>query len=243
VSIYPFDLVLALALGWSLIFLGGLPMRLLRIEFFYRQIGLAGVAWMLVAALSPGSILHFDIFIGLLCLLAWWRWHGDHGLSGRFWLSIASGLGISLGTVLTLAVTPGAYPGGTGLAGQILFLAGVYLGGAVIGLAYILYVFTRRPATLADVPVELVQGYGRLLLLLTLARTGVELLRPANSFWVMAMPAKVRLILAATLIILTLPLLAWWAWRRIRSPSPSSSEAPLLALCVLGIGAEILAKL
>ena len=145
---------------------------------FYRQIGFAGLAWMVVGILSPASISHFPIFIGLLCLLAWWRWRGDHGLSGRLWLSVASGLGISLGTVLILAMTPGAYPAGLGR--QILFLAEVYLGGAVIGLAYVLFVFTRKKSTQADVPVDLVRSYGWFLFLLTVARAAIALCLPTS---------------------------------------------------------------
>ena len=242
-NLYPLDLVLALAVAWGLIFLGRLPTKLLRLEVFYRQIGLAGLAWMVVAGLAPGSVLHFHIFIGLLCLFAWWRWREDHGLSGRLWLSVASGLGISLGVVLILAVTPGAWPVGALLPRQGLVLLGTYLGGAVVGLAYVLFVLTRRAATAADVPVGLVRDYARLLFWLTLGWAILAILRPEKSFWVVAMPAEVRLISVSTLSILILVPLAWWAWRRIRSPTPSRSGIPLLILCGLGMVGEIFAAI
>jgi hypothetical protein len=42
--------------------------------------------------------------------------------------------------------------------------------------------------------------------------------------------------------VLILPPLAWWSWRRIRSPVPSTSGIPLLVLGLLGALAEILAR-
>ncbi len=236
--LYPFDLVLACSVAWALIFLGRLPNGLLRIDLFYRQIGFAGLAWMLVALLSPASILHFDVFIGLLCLLAWWRWREDHGLSGRLWLSVAAGLGISLGTVPVLAVTPGAYPAGSSLGEQLLFLAALYLGGAVIGLACILFVFTRRAATQAGVPVGLVQGYGRLLFWLTLAQAGIAFAWPTR-FHFLAGSGHVPVYPARILPVLILPPLAWWTWQRVLGPAPSTGAVPLLALCVLEALAEM----
>jgi hypothetical protein len=239
VNIYPFDLVAAVAVGWGLIFLGRLPTQFLRMKFFYRHIGLAGLAWMVVASVSPGSILHFDVLIGLLCLWAWWRWRGDHGLSGRLWLSVASGLGISLGVVLVLAVTPHAFP--ANLGGEILFLLEVSVGGAVIGLAWVLFVLTRRVATEAEVPVALVLGYGRLLILLTLVRAGVALLRPGGLAW-LTLAGHVMVYPGRILHVFVLPVLAWWAWRRIRGRTPSTSGVPLLILGVAGALAEMAAQ-
>jgi hypothetical protein len=239
-DLYPLDLVLASALAWSTIFLGGLPTCLIRAPVFTRPVGLAGLGWLVVALLSPTAILHYDIFVGLICLFAWWQLRREEALRGKLWLAVASGLGISLGVVLILAVTPIAYPAGLALWNRILVLASIYLGGAVIGLGGVVYLFTRREPTQTGIPAGLVQRYAQLLFGLTLARA-------ACAFLLAAAPSNeiTRDLHGVGWILLwfVLPILSRVALRRARSPAPSTSGAPLLALCLAGLIAEILMRL
>jgi hypothetical protein len=245
-DIFPLNLVLAAALASAMIFLGVLPPRLLRAPVFRRQILFAGLAWMVVALLSPPAILHYHILFGLVCLWAWRQLRHDNALSGKFWLTVATGLGLSLGVVLILAVTPRAFPPGLGLARQVLLLSSVYLGGGVIGLAYVLYIFTRREATRAEVPKRTVDRGAALLLVLIFLRAVVLLatIFLAGGAGNGVKPGREREIagiLAAEVLIV--PLLGFVARWQAHSLTPSTSGWALLGICAFEAGAELLARM
>ena len=211
-SLYPLDLVPAAALAWGMIFFGRLPTRLLRAPVFVRPVGFAGVGWIAIALLSPGAIFHYQLVIALVTFFAWWKLRSEDALGGKLWLAGASGLGIGLGVVLILAVTPGAYPGDRPRWDQIVFLASVYLGGAVIGLAAVLHRFTRKAATKAGVSPKLVENYARLLFVFTLARFIVQLTQLDENLLAGRTPGAG--VIGAVAILFFMPLLAWWAGKR-----------------------------
>jgi hypothetical protein len=247
---HPLNLVLAEALAWASIFIGYLPTRVLRAPGFTRQVLWAGLAWMAVAILSPGEIRHFHVLIGLVCLIAWWKLRADQVLGGKLWFAAASGLGISLGVVLILAVTPqGLTLDPFGVGRFVLFSCG----GAVIGLAYALYVCTRRQATNAGISSSTVDRLANLLFVLTLVHAvGLFLLVGAKG--VMNLPGPPtpaeallgygweRMIAGGALAgaLLVVPGLALVARRRSGSPAPSSAGASLLALCAVGLLSDAL---
>jgi hypothetical protein len=223
-----------------MIYFGRLPVRLIRAPVFIRPVGFAGVGWIAIALLSPGAILHYQLLIALMTLYAWWKLRSEDAFGGKLWLTGASGLGIGPAVVLILAVTPGAYPAARPWWDQVGFLASIYFGGAVIGLAAVLHRFTRRAATEAGVSPKRVEDYARLLFIFTLARFVVQLAPLDENFRVGITPGAGSI--GATAILFFLPLFAWWAGKRARSPAPSASGAPLLALVFAGTIAEILTR-
>ena len=248
----PLDLVLAASLACATIFLGALPTGLLRENVFARLVAFSGGAWFIVALTAPASIIHYYIFLGLLGLYAWRQLRHDHALSGKGWLTIAAGLGISLGVVLILAVTPMADRGNLSTAGRLIFLVPIYLAGAVVGLALVLYFFTRPAATRAGLPAATVRKYANLLCVLVVLRaalfafsslgTGTMSPPPATAIEQMAGPmfsawAKAAMMIATLLVV---PVFAWLARRLCLSPAPSRSGPALLVVVALGMGAEIL---
>jgi len=172
---YPLNLVLAVAVASATIFLGFLPTRNIRSEFLAREVSRAVFAWVLVAMISPSAIRHYYFLLAFLCFGSWWQLRRDHALSGKMWLSIASGLGISIGIMFILAITPRAYPPGLPQPGQGLLLASIYLGGAVIGLAYVCHVLTQGVFANSGIANGMVQRYVGLLGGLVFARAGVLL--------------------------------------------------------------------
>lgn len=250
-DLYPLDLVLAAALASATVFLGSLPIRTLLAPFFTRQVLWAGLAWMIMATASPASILHFHLLLGALCLIAWWKLGGDHGLSGKLWFTAAAALGISLGVVLILAVTPGAYPSEAPAWRDALFLASLYLGGAVTGLAYVVYVLTRREAPREGVSAS---SFARLLVGLTLARAATFLalflaqahMEPApwTPFERLLGPMGSQVVATFIFgsILLALPGLARMALKRTQSPAPSTAGSILLTLCLLSLVTETLLR-
>lgn len=169
-DVFPYDLILAVATASATIFLGFLPITSIHPGFFARETFKAALAWGLVTLLTPPAIRHFPFLFALLCGGAWWKFSRDSAFSGKIWLSVASGAGIGLGVMLLLAVTPRAWPPGLPLFPQILLLASIYLGGAVIGLAWVSARLARNLSTNSGVTYALVQRYVAFLLNLTLAR-------------------------------------------------------------------------
>lgn len=188
-AFYPLNLVFATAAASATIFLGFLPTRNVRSEFFGRQVLNALFAWVLIALASPSAIRHFHFIIAFLCFSSWWQFRRDRALSGKMWLSTASGLGISVGVMLILAVTPRAFPPGLPPLHQDLLLASIYLGGAVIGLAYVCYAMTQALSTTSGITRDQVQRYVGLLTGLVLARAGILL---ALAFLIPEMPGQIK---------------------------------------------------
>jgi hypothetical protein len=233
-DLYPIDLVLAAALAWTTIFLGYLPTRQIVAPIFRRHILAAALAWIVVGLTSPPQIIHYDLLLAVLCLISWHQLRHDHRLAGKLWLIAASGLGISLGVVLILAVTPQATPLTLSIFAHTGRLLAIYLGGAVTGLAYALHVFTRREATHEGISPRLVLRSAQLLFLLTLARAaslfGLLLTSP--------LPLGIVPITLGITLFLLAPSLAWAALQRSHSPAPSRAGPPLLALVILQLLGE-----
>jgi hypothetical protein len=249
-DLYPFNLVLAVAVASATLFLGYLPTRLLRLDLFIRQPLRLGAGWLAVAAASPPEILHYYLVLAILCFVAWWRLRGDHGLGGKLWLCGAAGLGISLGVVLILAVEPAAWPALKPRWGQALFLVSTYLGGAIIGLAYMLHAFTRPEASRAGViavrqanlllGLIFLQAAG---LFLALLAAGPMRSPPASPLGASFLEGHVLLApgeIAFVTGVFILPILGWQALRKIGSPRPSAVGATLVAICLLGFITDLL---
>jgi hypothetical protein len=123
---------------------------------------------------------------------------------------------------------------------QALFLASLYSGGAIPGLAIVLLLFTRREGI--DTGVR-AWNYTRLL-------TGLVLLRAALAFLVFGLSATMNpgpvhipfgeTPIALALYLVTLLPLAFLASKRIKSPRPSTAGMALSLIMVLGIVLEIL---
>jgi hypothetical protein len=232
-NLYPLNLVLAVAIATATLFFGYLPIRLLTARFFTRWTLRLGALWLAVAAITPPEILHYFGLLALLGFIAWWRLHGDHGLGGKLWLCAMAGFGLSLGPVLILAVTPGAWPAVLPAWAQALFLASLYTGGAIPGLAIALYIFTRRGASEAGFRTE---GYARLLVGLTIIRIALALLALIPPL------ASLRMNPAAFYVFLLVPLV-FLASKRIKSPRPSTAGRALSLVVIIGIGAEVFSLL
>ena len=170
---YPFNLILAVATASATIFLGFLPTKSISSAFFARETAKALLAWVLVAFTSSPKIMHLEFVLAFLCFASWWHFRRDRALNGKMWLSMASGLGISLGIMFILTVTPRAYPPGLPPLNETLLLASIYLGSAVIGLAYTCC--TLSLSEKAGVTQNILRRYTGLLLGLTIARAAVLL--------------------------------------------------------------------
>lgn len=260
-DIYPLNLILAIAVASATIFLGFLPTRNIRSEFFTRQVLLAVFAWAFIGIASPSAISQYHFIIAFFCFASWWQFRRDRALGGKMWLSMASGLGISIGVMLILAVTPRAYPPTLPQPGQDLLLASIYLGGAVIGLAYVCYVMMQALSTPSGITREQVQRYVGLLMGLviaraiiiwvnfvgqvffTLPRPGMHSMKdvPYQNWALMSSPNKGHLLIGLTGILL--PILAYLARRCARSHSSIQAGFILIGICLVGILAETLARL
>lgn len=271
---YPLNLILAIAVASATVFLGFLPTRNIRSEFFTRQILFAVFAWAFIGVVSPSVISQYHCIIAFLCFASWWQFRRDRALGGKMWLSIASGLGISIGVMLILAVTPRAYPPTLPQPGQDLLLASIYLGGAVIGLAYVCHVMVQALSTTSGITQEQVRRYVGLLTALVFVRAGVLLIltfasapisgptRPyglpetqpsfqlfGHAFEVGAMGYVLKrsfsfqTIFLLVLVVFILPVLVLAARRVFRSHSSAQAGFILISICLVGILAEILARL
>jgi len=128
-----FSLVLASATGWVVLMLGYLPVAELRLH--QREPLKAVGAWAVVAATASPAVFHWYLIFAILALVAWTRLDR---LAGKFWLATAGSLGLSLGIVFPLGTSPALLA----LEGP-LALASLYLGGATMGLAYVVCIRAR----------------------------------------------------------------------------------------------------
>ncbi len=239
---FPVNLIMAVTTASATIFVGFLPTKSIRTPFFARETLKAALAWVLVALMTPPSIMHYPIFFALLCGGSWWKFSRDHALSGKMWLSIASGLGISIGVMLLLATTPQAYPPGLAQPAQTLLLVSIYLGGATIGLAYTSALLAMNVSTSSGVTSAIVRRYVGLLVILVVARAVVLM----GMVWLVRGFSAHDGFTYETLFALgdavVMPGLAWMAWRATRFSSRILPTRFLFVLCAFGFGAEILAR-
>ena len=170
---YPLDLILAVATASATVFLGFLPTKSISSSFFAREALVATFLWAIVAFSAPAEAMHYMLAIGLFCGGAWWKFRHDRMLNGKMWLSLSSGLGISLAVVLILVKTPQGYP--PELPSHIggLLLASIYMGGSIIGLTYICFTLIQNVSTNSGVTQGVAQRYLKILFGLTLARAAV----------------------------------------------------------------------
>jgi len=187
------------------------------------------------------------------------------------WLSLASGLGISIGVMLTLAVTPRAYPPNLPALNQALLLASIYLGGAVIGLAYVCFALVQSVKANTGATQGLLQRYIGVLPFLALARAAAILatfltfsgyfesktiwhpvanpvpsaIKSASPILLYQVEGSISLLalVALGLAAFVLPLLAFLAQRQAGFSSRVQPSRPLIALIFFGLLTEILARL
>lgn len=264
---FPFNLILAVATASATIFLGFLPTKTIRSSFFGMEALKAALMWGAVALVVPAQVIHYYLFFALLCGGAWWQFRNDLALRGKMWFSVASGLGISLGGMLILATTSAYLPvspltfrhlelNQMNSIDQAVLIISIYLGGAVIGLAYVTYILTRQASTKSGVTNGLAQRHAELLLILVLARATAAaiafyLLRPDRSA-PGAMekspidPHTLILMEAAAalgLLLVVLPALAFYVKRASQLSSRVQPTRALMAMMILGFVAEVLARL
>ena len=238
-GLYPLDLATTVSLAWALVFYNRLPTRFYRFRFFVRPVFVAAALWCLVALIVPRAITHYFFGLGMLTLGSAWLFQRDELFRGRMWLAVPSALSGTLGVVFILAETLEVYP--SNLSGQVQFLAGFYLGAIPAALALVLFLFTRREATEAPLPVGWVKADARLLLTLILLRGTLRILSQclhqgmASHFILGGIPGWLN----EAVTILVLPSLGWLALRRISSPTPSRSGPVLLSMAVLGFLSEL----
>jgi hypothetical protein len=270
---FPFNLILTVATASATIFLGFLPTASIRSSFFARASLKAALAWGLVMLVTPPAIMHYPFFFALLCGGAWRQFSRDSAFNGKMWLCVASGLGISLGVMLLLALTPRAWPPGLPQVPQILLLASIYLGGAIIGLACVCASLAHNLSTASGVTYAVVQRYVGLLLNLILARAVVL---PALLLLTPDLPGHVKVaeyelpmtktslgngltdlvfhhaqdvgvsiktLLLLGLVVILIPGLAFLASRATRFSSKIKPTRLLIAICFFGLLAETLARL
>ena len=251
---YPFDLVLAVIVASVTIFLGFLPAKTIRSGLFAREAFKATAAWIVVAAISPLSVMHYPFILAVLCFVAWWNFQRDETFTGKIWLSLASGLGISIGVMVIIAVTPGSLPtSGSSPAqawdwGQAWCLASLYLGGAIIGLAYVGYVLCREASVQPGIG-GFIQNCLGLLFNLTLIRGVVLLIEivtipgaPGDLHGKDVRHVDFIFLPVGVCVFLILPVLAWLARRAAHFSSRLQPTRLLLAMILVGFVTEILAR-
>lgn len=264
---YPLNLVVAVAVSAAMIFLGFLPTRHLRAAFFEKEVVKAAFAWTFVAMTMNSQITHYPVVIILLLFASWWALRRDQLLGGKMWLSIASGLAISVGVMLILVTTPRAYPPELSEQNRALLLASIYLGGGVVGLAYICMMLTRNLRTNADLSTPMVRNYIGLLVGLVVARAAVLVLflcltpdmpghfHSVTTFY-NGVPATTQAhlayteegsvhaatLLVAILAVAVLPILALAAQTAFKAGAMTRAWTCLGALSLIGFFAEIGAR-
>ena len=259
---YPLDLVFTVAAASVTVFLGFLPTKTLRSGFFAREALKAAAAWVVIAAISPLGVMHYPFILAAFCFIAWWNFQRDDAFMGKIWLSLAAGLGISIGVLVILAVTPGCLPttSFTTLTvrgslqaqewgwSQAWCLASLYLGGAMIGLAYVGYALCRE-ASLRPGLGGFIQNSLGLLFNLTLVRAAVVLIeitvpgafvdlhgKDVRHFDFLFLPI-------GACVFLILPTLAYLARRAARFSSRVQPTRLLVAMMLVGLVTEILARI
>jgi hypothetical protein len=258
---FPLNLILAVATAAATIFIGFLPTKSISSPFFAKQTCVAIFAWALVAFTAHPLIIHYLLLLTFLCFASWWSFRRDRALSGKMWLSVASGLGISVGVMLILEVTPRAYPKGLPQLNEALLLASIYLGGAIIGLAYFCFALTE--GTRSGVTQGLIQRYVELLLWLTVLRAVVILATfsiypgyfgetttynnlASTSQPYVAYQTEGHLSMNALAVVISaviiLPLLAFFANRAASFSSKIQPTRALIAILCLGFLTEIGAR-
>ncbi len=258
---FPFNLILAVATASMTIFIGFLPTKTIRSSFFGMEAFKAALVWVGVSLAVSQQVMHYYIFFAILCGGSWWQFRNDMALRGKMWLSVASGLGISLGGMLILATTPAYLPMAadttrhlelnqmTSLA-QMTLISSIYLGGAVIGLAYVTYILTTQVSTKSGVTNALVQRYAELLLILALVRAVAVIV----AFYTLGHQRSLMAIdvestgvietgVALGLLLLVMPALAFYVKWASRMASHVQPTRALVAMIVLGFVAEVLARL
>jgi len=247
---YPFDLVLAVAVAAATIFVGFLPVKTIPARFFAREAIKAAGAWMLVAAISPLGVMHYPFILAILCFVAWWNFQRDDTFTGKIWFSLASGLGISIGVMIILAITPGSLPV-QGDWSQILCLLSIYLGGAMTGLAYVGCMLCREASVRTGIT-GLTQNCLGLLFNLVLIRCLVLLIEftavpgsPCHDIF--SLGAKIGrqpdLLPIAISVFFITPLLAYLARRAANFSSRLQPARFLVAIIFIGFMTEILARI
>ena len=264
---YPLNLILAVATASATIFLGFLPTKNISSAFFARETGKALIAWIIVALLSPTKIFHYPLFFAFFCFASWWHFRRDRALNGKMWLSLASGLGISIGVMTILAVTPQAYPPGLPPFNETLLLASIYLGGAIIGLAYVCFALIQGTKANSGVTQGIIQRYVGLLPYLTVFRAAVILATFFSTpgrlesketqhtttqtgaitydyiFAETAITVSNTSLIVLGLSVVVLPVLAFIARKQIGFSSRIQPTRFLIAIILVGLLTEILARL
>ncbi len=91
--------------------------------------GAAG--WIVVAALAPSSIFHWYLIFAILCLVAWTKLNRP---AGKVWLALSAALGLTLGVIFPLEITPLL-----DARENAVLLALLYLNGATTGFACVAF--------------------------------------------------------------------------------------------------------
>lgn len=95
------SLFLASVTGWGLAAYGSLPVATLRASGQQVLMGAAG--WIVVALLASSQIFHWYLIFAILCLIAWTKLSRP---AGRIWLALSAALGLTLGVIFPLEITP-----------------------------------------------------------------------------------------------------------------------------------------
>jgi hypothetical protein len=131
------SLFLASVTGWTLAAYGALPLSTLRASGRQVLTGVAG--WIVVAVLAPSQIFHWYLIFAVLCLVAWTKLNRP---AGKIWLALSAALGLTLGVIFPLEITPQL-----GARENSSLLALLYVNGATTGFAYVVCLnCTRGPA-------------------------------------------------------------------------------------------------
>jgi hypothetical protein len=241
---FPLNLILTVATASATIFIGFLPTKTVNSVFFGKEAAKALLAWVLIAASCPTKIAHYPLFYAFLCFAAWWQFRRDNAFTGKMWLSVASGLGISVGVMLILAVTPRAYPPGLPPLNETLLLASIYLGGGIIGLAYVC--LTLAQSFNAGITQDTLRRYTTLLIGLTIARVAamVGTFFSSLDFAMHRQPPDLNIkYLVLGLVTLALPFLAFLARRASGFSSRMHPTRYLIAFILVGLLTEVAARI
>jgi hypothetical protein len=227
-------LVLAISTAWATVFLGALPASALRLHS--PAVLKACGAWALVGLTSPGPVRHWYFIFAIICMVSWLRLIRDRALDGKIWLSIAAGLGISIGIVFFIQAAPALCQGTLPMQEYLLLLASIYLGGATSGLAYAGWVST---------PVSTSRTHARdsarlLAVLAALWCTVVASeLRLRPHFGAHALPARTWAFLMSLALA---TVLSWLAFHAVRAGAPMRAKRLFAAVAVFAFAVQLFAR-